>query len=301
MKFTDLPSHEEFTANCAYWYKDSLKKANMLIPVTVTCDEGRPIETFTIDVPLDSEAATVADYAAKTLPPNPVPKGVDTHSQDVWQITANGAVPGDPLLAPVTQAELDSVTDEEIANVKYGFEGCTWDYIYLNGVRFPPAPKDVLPPNPYFDSEPPGGLIGQAEVRISAADWEKLNAIAAPPVPVFMSTDSATRKLLPVSTGVLKYFPDALMCVAWVSRVSNEKHNPGMPVHWDKSKSGDEKDAEVRHLLDALRGLPPDPGLEPLGDLGHLASKAWRALADLQRGCDDERKKYDNATKGQTT
>ncbi len=112
------------------------------------------------------------------------------------------------------------------------------------------------------------------------------------PVPVFMSTDSATRKLMPVASGVLSYFPDALMCVAWVSRAGNDKHNPGTPLHWDKSKSADEPDAEARHMLDSFRGLPPDPGLEPLGELGHLASKAWRALAHLQRACDEERRRH---------
>lgn len=111
-------------------------------------------------------------------------------------------------------------------------------------------------------------------------------------LPPFMSTDSAVRKLMPVATGVLKYFPDALLCVAWVSRVGNDKHNAGQPLHWAKEKSSDESDAETRHMLDAFRGLPPDPGLEPLGDLGHLASKAWRALADLQRACDAERERH---------
>jgi hypothetical protein len=104
-----------------------------------------------------------------------------------------------------------------------------------------------------------------------------------------MSTDSATRKLMPIATGCLSYFPDALLLVSWISRVGNEKHNPGEPLHWDKSKSQDEKDAEVRHMLDYFRDVPPDPGLEPLGKLGHLASKAWRALGDLQRACDAER------------
>lgn len=109
---------------------------------------------------------------------------------------------------------------------------------------------------------------------------------AVTPLPVFMSEDSATRKLMPVTSGCLGYFPDALLLVAWVSRVGNEKHNPGEPLHWAKAKSGDEADCEVRHMLDYLRGMPQDPGLEPLGELGHLASKAWRALAHLQRACD---------------
>ncbi len=110
--------------------------------------------------------------------------------------------------------------------------------------------------------------------------------------PPFMSTDSETRKLMPVASGVLAYFPDALMCVAWISRVGNEKHNAGEPLHWAKEKSSDEPDAEVRHLLDHVRGLPPDPGLEDLGRVGHLASKAWRALAHLQRACDQVRAEH---------
>ncbi len=113
----------------------------------------------------------------------------------------------------------------------------------------------------------------------------------APP-PVFMSTDSAVRKMMPVASGCMNYFPDALMLVSWVSRVGNDKHNPGQPLHWAKDKSADEPDAEARHMLDIFRGLPPDPGLEPLGALGHYASKAWRALADLQRACDAERASY---------
>lgn len=113
-----------------------------------------------------------------------------------------------------------------------------------------------------------------------------------PAVPVFMSTDSAVRKLMPVATGCLNYFPDALLLVAWVSRAGNDKHNPGQPLHWAKEKSTDQADCEVRHMLDYFRGEAPDPGLEPLGDLGHLASKAWRALAHLQVACDEKRKAH---------
>ncbi len=117
--------------------------------------------------------------------------------------------------------------------------------------------------------------------------------VACPAVPPFMSTDSAVRKNMPVATGVLAYFPDALLCVAWISKVGNDKHNPGKPLHWAKEKSGDEPDAMVRHVLDSFRGVAPDPGLEPLGDLGHMASIAWRALANLQRACDKVRKHHE--------
>lgn len=129
-----------------------------------------------------------------------------------------------------------------------------------------------------------GASEGTQGKWVYASDIDRVAATPAPPI--FRSTDSATRKRFPVAEGCGAYFPDALLCVAFVSMVGNDKHNPGEPLHWAKEKSTDEKDCEWRHMLDALRGLPPDPGLEELGDLGHLASKAWRALADLQRACD---------------
>lgn len=88
------------------------------------------------------------------------------------------------------------------------------------------------------------------------------------------------RKALPLASGVLDYFPDALLVVAEVSRVGNEQHHPGEPLHWDKSKSTDEADALLRHLLD--RGTFDTDGLR------HSGKVAWRALAMLQRELDAE-------------
>jgi len=47
-------------------------------------------------------------------------------------------------------------------------------------------------------------------------------------------------------------------------------------LHWDKSKSFDNEDALVRHLI--------DHSINPVDDDGilHLAKTAWRALAALQ-------------------
>jgi len=90
----------------------------------------------------------------------------------------------------------------------------------------------------------------------------------------------AQRKALPIASGVLDYFPDALLAVAEVSRVGNEQHHPGEPLHWDKSKSTDEADALLRHLID--RGTRDEDGQR------HSAKVAWRALALLQRELDAE-------------
>ncbi len=84
-----------------------------------------------------------------------------------------------------------------------------------------------------------------------------------------------TRKQTPIYSGVLKYFPDAIREVAQCSFVGNEQHNPNTPLHWDRSKSGDELDALTRHLIEA--GKIDSDGIR------HSAKVAWRALANLQK------------------
>jgi hypothetical protein len=88
-------------------------------------------------------------------------------------------------------------------------------------------------------------------------------------------TDPSTRKGLPVCTGVLDYFPDALLAVAHVSKVGNDQHNPGEPLHWSREKSTDEADALLRHLIDR--------GKKDVDGTRHSAKLAWRALALLQK------------------
>lgn len=83
------------------------------------------------------------------------------------------------------------------------------------------------------------------------------------------------RKKTPVYSGVLNYFPDAILEVAKVSYIGNKQHNPNLPLHWDRSKSGDELDALTRHLIEA--GKIDDDGIR------HSAKIAWRALSNLQK------------------
>tara|TARA_R110002153_G_scaffold123233_3_gene269276 strand:- start:6508 stop:6978 length:471 start_codon:yes stop_codon:yes gene_type:complete len=95
--------------------------------------------------------------------------------------------------------------------------------------------------------------------------------------------DSAKeRKETPVFSGVLNYFPDAIRAVAKCSFIGNEQHNPNTPLHWDRSKSGDEKDALMRHLLDA--GTLDTDGIK------HSTKVAWRALANLQKEIENDNK-----------
>jgi hypothetical protein len=96
-------------------------------------------------------------------------------------------------------------------------------------------------------------------------------------------TKAQTRKEHPVFNGFMMYFPDAMLAVANLSFVANEQHNPGTKMHWDRSKSGDEADALVRHLLDS--GKLDDDGIR------HTAKVAWRAMALLQKEIENEKTK----------
>lgn len=99
------------------------------------------------------------------------------------------------------------------------------------------------------------------------------------------SVEAQMRKGRPVYSGVICYFPDALLEVAAVSKAGNDQHNPGQPLHWAKEKSTDETDCIVRHLIDRAKGIVFDTD-----NKRHLAKVAWRALAALQREIEAERK-----------
>lgn len=110
-----------------------------------------------------------------------------------------------------------------------------------------------------------------------------------PTGPVAPPSEHADRKAHPITTGVLDYFPDALLAVSNVSKRGNDQHNPGEPLHWAKEKSRDEADCIVRHLLQ--RGTIDTDGVR------HSAKVAWRALALLQREIEVENGYYyDEAT-----
>ncbi len=91
---------------------------------------------------------------------------------------------------------------------------------------------------------------------------------------VLLPTDKDDRKDVPISSGVLDYFPSAIAEVARVSKVCNEQHNPGEPMHWARGKSTDQADCLIRHFME--RGTSDTDGLL------HSAKMAWRALALLQ-------------------
>lgn len=92
------------------------------------------------------------------------------------------------------------------------------------------------------------------------------------------------RKGIPVYTGFIKYFPRAIMAIARLSKVANDQHNPGEPLHWAKEKSQDESDAMMRHLIDDIIGEELDSD-----GILHLTKVAWRAMANLERKLENEK------------
>jgi len=82
------------------------------------------------------------------------------------------------------------------------------------------------------------------------------------------------RNRYPMADGLLDYFPNALACVAELSRIANDQHNPGEPMHWARHKSRDHANKIVRHLID--RGKRDSDGVL------HSVKVAWRALAMAQ-------------------
>jgi hypothetical protein len=97
-----------------------------------------------------------------------------------------------------------------------------------------------------------------------------------------LPTDPKERKKIPLWSGLMQYFPDALVAVAKLSYVGNLQHNPGQPLHWAREKSTDQEDTILRHLLES--------GTTDTDGVLHSTKVAWRALAKLQLELEDNAK-----------
>jgi hypothetical protein len=95
------------------------------------------------------------------------------------------------------------------------------------------------------------------------------------PVPGFVLPESATaRNEYPMFDGLLAYFPAALAWVSKCSKVGNDQHNPGQPMHWAMDKSTDHGNKILRHLMES--------GTDDSDGIPHSVKVAWRALALAQ-------------------
>lgn len=109
----------------------------------------------------------------------------------------------------------------------------------------------------------------------------KIGIGGAPTRATTLPDGAKERKGFPVASGVLDYFPDAIVAVAQVSWMGNEQHNPGQPLHWARGKSSDEADTMMRHFLER--------GTLDTDKQRHSAKMAWRALALLQKEIEEDR------------
>lgn len=103
-----------------------------------------------------------------------------------------------------------------------------------------------------------------------------------PKTKMLLPADSKERKQIPITSGVLDYFPLAIAEVSKCSKAGNDQHHPGKALHWDKSKSTDHADCIARHLID--RDSYDTDGIR------HSVKLAWRALAYLQIQLENEAK-----------
>jgi hypothetical protein len=107
---------------------------------------------------------------------------------------------------------------------------------------------------------------------------------------VSLPVDAKARKGLPLWSGFVAYFPDVVPEVARISKLGNDQHNPGEPLHWARGKSDDHLDSAFRHLLDHQLGQVRD------GDgTYHLGKAIWRLCAQLQLQIEADRKRREHA------
>jgi hypothetical protein len=129
----------------------------------------------------------------------------------------------------------------------------------------------------------------EQEIRdaVLEASAEMLAALIPEPVRLSLPEDHAARKAIPITSGCLDYFPAALAAVAELSRIGNEQHNKGEPMHHARGKSNDHADCIVRHLLD--RGHAYEVVINGVKHkVRHSVAVAWRALALAQEELERE-------------
>jgi len=92
---------------------------------------------------------------------------------------------------------------------------------------------------------------------------------------------SSERKDYPLYRGVLRYFPAAIAAAARVSKIGNDKHNPGQELHHARGKSADHGDCILRHMMDLDEDYGHGKGYDESGN-PQVAYIVWRALALAQ-------------------
>jgi hypothetical protein len=179
--------------------------------------------------------------------------------------------------------DLKDVCDSDVVFALHGWDGSKGASLEVHVAHETSTPvidwetgEEVPPPmSKFWLQEEQVVTYGPDDVMINPRTGEQYTVQQARWSATVLPVGSQDRKDTPITTGVLDYFPAALAAVARVSKSGNDKHNPGEPLHWARSKSADQADAIGRHLLER-GGVDPDTGLR------HSAQLAWRSLALLQ-------------------
>jgi hypothetical protein len=136
--------------------------------------------------------------------------------------------------------------------------------------------------NKYINAQPYAGKVSfiSSDTPFKFYKVEPIDPTSPQDVLRNLPDDSTARKEIPITSGVVDYFPLALAEIAKVSKFGNDKHNPGKPLRWARGKSTDHADCIARHLIQ--RGTIGADGIR------HSAALAWRALAMLQEELEAE-------------
>ncbi len=178
------------------------------------------------------------------------------------------------------------------ANYNKGLDH-SW-YFKLSWLEKAEEPSDTLgiatnkQANIYAVDEEPSVTLGMDThkwdtVYSAVEKAEELTVDSKPMLDYDAMDEAKRRKMTPMYSGLLAYFPDALALVAQNSMVGHYQHNdPKDPMYWDRTKSADEMDAMIRHMADHSKN-PRDKD----GTL-HMSKVAWRALAFVQKFIEEE-------------
>lgn len=178
---------------------------------------------------------------------------------------------------------------------KFNVKDCVYHTVYGKGDIVERPLKNTTIYWVHFDNDGPGttrcinekdlcssmfGTLNIPKVGLDKKDNRLLGEGGAPTRTTSLPENPLDRKNYPIASGVLDYFPDAIVAISQVSKAGNDQHNPGLPLRWTRSKSGDEADTCMRHFLQR--------GTKDVDGQRHTAKAAWRILALLQKEIESE-------------
>ena len=146
------------------------------------------------------------------------------------------------------------------------------------GVDFGPAFKDGHTLDEFLKTNT-GWYLSEKYLRIVGAESKSTKKPLLP-------TEPEERKKYPVCTGVLDYFPSAILEIARVSYEGNKQHNPGQPLHHARGKSTDQEDTTIRHIMERTVSEDSNKTFTLTRDIDgtyHMAKACWRLLATFQQ------------------